>query len=78
VCGDQAALPAAVGGSRPSEDISDLGSRFTLDLAASYTPPWPGGRARFAIGVNTMLDTDPPDCFSRQRDGFDPDTYDAP
>ena len=77
-CGDQAALPPAVGCSRPAEDINDLGSRFYLDLAASYKLPWLNKRTEFTIGVNNILDTDPPNCFSCQLNGFDPNTYDVP
>ncbi|MFN0024555.1 MAG: TonB-dependent receptor domain-containing protein, partial [Parvularculaceae bacterium] len=78
VCGDQAALPADVGCSRPADDINDLGSRFYLDLAASYSPSWLDKRAEFTIGVNNILDTNPPNCFSCQLNGFDPNTYDVP
>lgn len=78
VCGDQAALPADVGCTRPADDINDLGSRFYLDLAASYSPSWLDERAEFTIGVNNILDTDPPNCFSCQLNGFDPNTYDVP
>ena len=78
VCGDQAALPADVGCTRPADDINDLGSRFYLDLAASYTPPWLDKRTELTIGVNNILDTDPPNCFSCQLNGFDPNTYDVP
>lgn len=77
-CGDQVALPADVGCTRPADDINDLGSRFYLDLAASYTLPWFDGRSEFTIGVNNILDTDPPNCFSCQLNGFDPNTYDVP
>lgn len=77
-CGDQAALPADVGCSRPADDINDLGARFYLDLAASYTLPWLDKRTEFTIGVNNILDTDPPNCFSCQLNGFDPNTYDVP
>lgn len=76
-------LPAAVGCSRPdpSDDansFNDLGSRFYLDLAASYTLPWFDKRTEFTVGVNNILDTNPPNCFSCQLNGFDPNTYDVP
>jgi len=34
-------------------------------------------RAEVTIGVNNMLDTDPPNCFSCQLNGFDPNTCTA-
>jgi iron complex outermembrane receptor protein len=30
------------------------------------------------VGVNNVLDTDPPPCFSCQAGGFDPAQYDVP
>ncbi len=76
-------LPAADGCSRPdpaddANSFNDLGSRFYLDLAASYRLPWFSERSEFTIGVNNILNTDPPNCFSCQLNGFDPNTYDVP
>ena len=84
VCGDFATLPAdlglpaSVGCTNPAGDSNKLGSKFYLDLAASYTLPWVDKRAEFTIGVNNVLDTDPPACFSCQAAGYDANTYDVP
>lgn len=84
VCGDFATLPAdlglpaSAGCSNPAGDSNKLGSKFYLDLAASYTLPWLEKRAEFTIGVNNILDTDPPACFSCQAAGYDSNTYDVP
>ena len=52
-----------------------LKAKLYLDLAASLAI---NDRAEFTIGVNNILDTDPPPCFSCQAGGFDPATYDVP
>lgn len=76
------ALTGDVGCSRadpnPNNSFNDLDGRFYLDLAASWTPPWLGDRLEFTIGGNNVIGSDPPDCFSCQLNGFDPNTYDAP
>lgn len=74
-------LPANVGCSAPdpandANSFNDLSSQVYLDLSASYVLPWLDKRAEFTIGVNNILDNDPPACFSCQQNGFDPNTYD--
>ncbi len=73
-------LPAADGCSDPTAPVpsNKLGSRFYLDMAASYSPTWLDERLEFTIGVNNLTNTDPPNCFSCQLNGFDPNTYDIP
>jgi iron complex outermembrane receptor protein len=76
-------LAADVGCSRPdtatpANSFNDLGSRFYLDLAASWTLPWLEDRLEFTIGGNNVIGSDPPDCFTCQLNGFDPNTYDVP
>ena len=77
------AIPGAVGCSNynATDDAlstNKLDAKVYIDLAASYTLPWFSGRSEFTIGVNNVLETDPPPCFSCQLNGFDPNTYDPP
>lgn len=85
--GNTERCPAALVGLAAADGCSDptapapsntLGSRFYLDLAASYTLPWFADRMEFTIGANNITKTDPPNCFSCQLNGFDPNTYDVP
>lgn len=76
-------LPAGSGCSSPdpaddSNSSNHLGSRYYLDLSASYVLPWLDKRTEFTIGVNNILDTDPPACFTCQLNGFDANNFDPP
>lgn len=52
-----------------------LKAKLYMDLSASLAV---NERAELTLGVNNVLDTDPPPCFSCQAGGYDPATYDVP
>ncbi len=52
-----------------------LKPKLYMDVSASLTV---NDRTELTVGVNNVLDTDPPPCFSCQAGGFDPATYDVP
>jgi len=82
-CRGFASLPAGLGCSNlnlanDSLSTNKLDSVFYLDLAATFTLPWMNDRSSFTLGVNNVTKEDPPNCFSCQLNGFDPNTYDIP
>jgi iron complex outermembrane receptor protein len=52
-----------------------LKPKLYMDVAASLEV---SDRMVLTVGVNNVLDTDPPPCFSCQAGGFDPAQYDVP
>lgn len=76
-------LPTGLGCSGPNladDDLSTnkLDAAFYLDLAATFTPAWLDNRSTITFGINNVTKEDPPNCFSCQLNGFDPNTYDIP
>lgn len=74
------AIPDAVGCSNynPVDDglsTNRLKAKLYMDVSASLAV---SERMELTVGVNNVLDTDPPPCFSCQAGGFDPATYDVP
>ena len=74
------AISGAVGCSNfnlTNDDLSTnrLKAKIYMDLSASLAV---NDRTEFTVGVNNLLDTDPPPCFSCQAGGFDPAQYDVP
>ena len=55
-----------------------LTPKFYLDLTFGYRPPVLNDRLQFTIGVNNVLDRDPPPCASCNNGAYDPGTYDTP
>ncbi len=55
-----------------------LSPKLYLDLTAGYRPPVLDNRLQFTIGVNNVLDRDPPVCPSCNNGAYDPGTYDTP
>jgi iron complex outermembrane receptor protein len=74
------AIPGAVGCSSYNAADDNLSTnrlepKLYMDVSASVALD---ERVEFTVGVNNVLDTDPPPCFSCQLNGFDPGTYDVP
>ncbi len=74
------AIPDAVGCSNynaANDGLSTnrLKAKLYMDVSASLAI---GERMEATVGVNNVLDTDPPPCFSCQAGGYDPSTYDVP
>jgi iron complex outermembrane receptor protein len=55
-----------------------MGSRLYVDVQLRWEPNWVGEGLGFAVGVNNLFDSDPPDCFTCGLNNFDPTTYDVP
>ena len=55
-----------------------LNSRFYIDTQLRFNPHWLNDGLGFAIGVNNLLDKDPPGCISCGFNNMDPTTYDIP
>ena len=63
------------------QDTADgvrLSPKTYIDLTAGYRPPLLNDRLLFTIGVNNVLDRDPPACASCNNSAYDPGTYDTP
>ena len=54
------------------------GTDAERDIQARYDPNWIGQGLGFAVGINNLFDTDPPECISCGLNNFDPTTYDVP
>ncbi|WP_309093081.1 TonB-dependent receptor [Phenylobacterium sp.] len=55
-----------------------LNSRTYLDAQVRWTPSFIDDDLRIAVGVNNLLDKDPPGCISCGLNNYDPNAYDAP
>ncbi|HEX4711950.1 TonB-dependent receptor domain-containing protein [Phenylobacterium sp.] len=56
-----------------------LKSRTYLDAQVRWTPTFiADGGLRIAVGVNNLLDKDPPGCITCGLNNYDPNAYDAP
>lgn len=82
-CRGFAGLPTGLGCSNlnladDSLSTNKLDAVFYLDLAATINMPWVNDRTNLTFGINNVTKKDPPNCFSCQLNGFDPNTYDAP
>jgi iron complex outermembrane recepter protein len=64
--------------SDPAGGFNDMDSRLYADLRLSWTPPIFEQRAELAIGVNNVLDEDPPACRSCDLNSFDGTLYPIP
>lgn len=68
VCSDETGTP-------PSNEMS---ATTYVDAQANFTPEGLGGGWTFTVGVNNLLDEDPPFCFSCELNSFDGSAYDIP
>ena len=64
--------------SDPDNAINDMGSRVYADLQLAWQPEFLGGQAQLALGVNNVLDKDPPPCRSCDLNSFDGTLYPVP
>lgn len=65
----------------PVIDTADgvrLSPKFYLDVAVGFRPPVLNDRLLLSVGVNNVLDRDPPACASCNNSAYDPGTYDTP
>ena len=64
--------------SDPDNGINDLGSRFYVDSSVGWTPPILDDKLNVGIGVNNLLDKDPPLCRSCDLNSYDGTIYPIP
>jgi iron complex outermembrane receptor protein len=57
---------------------NEMDATTYVDVQASWTPGGLGGGWTFTVGVNNLLDEDPPFCFSCELNSFDGGVYDIP
>jgi iron complex outermembrane receptor protein len=74
--------PAAVAGAGLCTDNvkreNDLGSRFYVDTSVGWTPPIMDERLNVGLGINNLLDKDPPLCRSCDLNSYDGTIYPVP
>ena len=58
--------------------VNKLDSTTYFDAQFRWTPAQLGESMMFTIGVNNLLDQDPPGCFTCGLNNYDPTTYDSP
>ncbi|GAC1587551.1 MAG: hypothetical protein NVS3B5_21010 [Sphingomicrobium sp.] len=59
-------------------DFSPLAAKLYTDVQLRFQSPDFARNFRFALGVNNLLNTSAPGCFSCDINNFDPTTYDTP
>lgn len=64
--------------SNETDETNSIDSTFYLDLQGTWQPPVLDQRLTLTLGINNVLDEDPPPCFSCALNGFDATTYDVP
>jgi iron complex outermembrane receptor protein len=64
--------------SDPDNGINDLGSRFYVDASVGWTPPIMDERLNVGLGINNLLDKDPPLCRSCDLNSYDGTIYPIP
>jgi len=58
--------------------MNKLDATMFNDLQVTYTPSEWGSNVSFTLGINNILEEDPPACYSCSLNGYDPSTYDNP
>lgn len=61
-----------------ANNINEMSETTYLDLQASWSPGALDNMWTFTLGINNVLDEDPPGCFSCELNSFDGATYDIP
>jgi iron complex outermembrane recepter protein len=64
--------------SDPDNGINEMDERLYVDARVSWTPSFFNEQAQFAIGINNLLDEDPPPCRSCDLNSFDGTIYPIP
>lgn len=62
--------------SNPDERKNELDSRIYNDLQFSYFPQVEDMDMELNVGINNVLDEEPPICYSCSLNGYDPSVYD--
>lgn len=61
-----------------ANQTNEIDSTFYMDLQGSWRPAWVDEQLTLTVGINNVLDEDPPPCFSCALNGFDATTYEVP
>ena len=64
--------------SNPGGGLNELGSKFFTDAQVTWSPAAFDDKAQFSLGVNNILDEDPPPCFSCDLNNYDGTIYPVP
>jgi iron complex outermembrane receptor protein len=62
----------------PTRLLNEMDSRIYTDLQVSWTPPVFDRQLQVAIGINNLLDEDPPPCLSCDLNNYDGTLYPVP
>lgn len=64
--------------SNEANETNKIDDTLYLDLQGTWRPAALDDKLTLALGINNVLDEDPPACFSCALNGFDATTYDVP
>ena len=64
--------------SNEANESNSIDSTIYMDLQGSWQPSALDEQLTLTLGINNVLDEDPPPCFSCALNGFDATTYDVP
>jgi iron complex outermembrane recepter protein len=58
--------------------LNTMDERFYTDIQVSWSPSFFDNKTQFSIGINNVLDEDPPPCFSCDLNNYDGTIYPVP
>jgi iron complex outermembrane receptor protein len=61
-----------------ANNFNKMDATAYVDLQASWAPAALDNNWTFTVGINNLLNQDPPNCFSCELNSFDAATYDVP
>ena len=61
-----------------ANELNKIDSTTYLDIQGTWRPQFLDSALAITLGLNNVLDEDPPPCFSCALNGFDATTYDVP
>ena len=64
--------------SDPDAGLNAMSDRVYTDLQVSWSPTAFDNKAQFSLGINNVLDEDPPPCFSCDLNNYDGTIYPVP
>jgi iron complex outermembrane recepter protein len=62
----------------PANALNEMDDRIYTDAQVRWTPPAFNGQAVIGVGVNNLLDEDPPNCLSCDLNSYDGTLYPVP
>ena len=61
-----------------ANELNKIDSTYYMDLQGTWRPSALDSRLTLTLGINNVLDEDPPPCYSCALNGFDATTWDVP